>query len=131
MEAFLMVKRIFSGVLGAIAALNGAIMLIAGERWFETTPGVADTGPFNPHFVADVGAAYAVAGLSLLARAIRPELWPAAIAGAAFFIGHALIHVVGLVGGHSHHAAFELALVVLPAALSLWAAFPSKGERHA
>jgi hypothetical protein len=126
-----MIKRALSTVLGALAGLNGAVMLAAGRRWYETTPGVADTGPFNPHFVADVGAAYLIAGLALVARALRPKTWPAAVAGAAFFSAHALIHVVGLLGGHSHHQGFELALVVAPAALSLWAAFPSKGERHA
>ncbi len=126
-----MMKRVISGVLGALSAANGALMLGAGRQWYETTPGVADTGPFNPHFVADVGAAYAVAGLALLARALRPQYWPAAVAGAAFFSTHALIHVISIAGGHSHHVGFELALVVIPAALSLFAAFPSKGERHA
>jgi hypothetical protein len=126
-----MIKRALSAVLGAVTALNGAVMLAAGRRWYEATPGVADTGPFNPHFVADVGAAYLIAGLALVARAVRPDFWPAAVAGAAFFSAHALIHVVGLLGGHSHHQGFEWALVVAPAALSLWTAFPSKGERHA
>jgi hypothetical protein len=126
-----MLKRAAAGFLGALLAANGALMLVAGRRWYEATPSVADTGPFNPHFVADVGAAYAVAGLALLARALRPEYWPAAVAGAAFFCAHAAIHVAGLLGGHSHHAGFEWALVVAPALLSLWAAFPAKGERHA
>jgi len=126
-----MLKRVLAGALGALSAANGAIMLSAGPHWYETTPGVAHTGPFNPHFVADVGAAYAVAGSALLARAVRPQYWPAAVAGAAFFVAHALIHVAGLVGGRSHHAGFEWALVVIPAALSIWAAFPSKGETHA
>lgn len=79
-----MLKRVLAGALGALSAANGAIMLSAGPHWYETTPGVADTGPFNPHFVADVGAAYAVAGSALLARAVRPQYWPAAVAGAAF-----------------------------------------------
>lgn len=126
-----MVKRIIAGLIGALTAANGALMLFAGRHWFETTPSVADTGPFNPHFVADIGAAYSVAGLALLARAWRPQYWPAAIAGAAFFCAHALIHVVGLLGGHSHHAGFEWMMVVIPAGASLWAAFPSKGELHA
>jgi len=123
-----MLKRALAGILGVMSAANGVLMLVAGQRWYETTPSVADTGPFNPHFVADVGAAYAIAGIALLARAWRPQYWPAAVAGAAFFCAHAAIHVVGLLGGHSHHAGFEWALVVLPAALSLWAAFPAKGE---
>ncbi|MCB2112922.1 MAG: hypothetical protein R3C42_05110 [Parvularculaceae bacterium] len=124
-----MLKRTLSGIIGGGTAINGAIMLAAGRYWYDTTPSVADTGPFNPHFVADIGAAYVVAGLSLLARAIRPEYWPAAVAGAAFFAAHAIIHVIGLFGGHSHHAGFEWAMVVIPAIVSLWAAFPSKGEK--
>ncbi len=126
-----MIKRILSGLLGALAVANGAEMLAAGRQWFETTPSVAATGPFNPHFVADVGAAYAVAGLALLLRAWRPQYWPAAVAGAAFFSAHALIHIVGIVGGHSHHAGVEMGFVIAPALLSLWAAFRSKGEIHA
>lgn len=126
-----MLKRALSGIIGAGTAINGAMMLIAGRHWYDTTPSVADTGPFNPHFVADVGAAYTVAGLSLVARAFRPEYWPAAVAGAAFFCAHAIIHVIGLLGGHSHHAGFEWALVVIPAIASFWAAFPSKGDMYA
>lgn len=123
-----MVRRSLAALLGLLAAGNGAIMLAAGARWFAATPGVAATGPYNPHFVADVGAAYLVAGLALAARGWRARYWPAAVAGAAFFAGHALIHVAGILGGHSAAAGTDLALVVLPAALSLWAAFPAKGE---
>jgi len=123
-----MIKRALSGIIGAGTAINGAMMLLAGRHWYDTTPSVADTGPFNPHFVSDVGAAYAIAGLSLLARAWRPQYWPAAVAGAAFFSAHAIIHLIGLLGGHSHHAGFEWAMVVIPAIASLWAAFPDKGE---
>lgn len=126
-----MVRRIIAAVIGIASAGNGAVMLAAGKAWFEATPGVADTGPYNPHFTADVGAAYLIAGLSLIARAWRARYWPAAIAGAAFFAAHALIHVAGLLGGHSHHAAFEMFVVIVPAALSLFAALPAKGERHA
>lgn len=124
-------RRLIAITLGLLAAGNGAVMLIAGRRWFEATPGVAETGPFNPHFVADVGAAYLVAGLALALRGVRPALWPAAVAGAAFYAAHALIHVGGIIAGHAAHAGFDLALVIAPAALSLWAAFPGKGEIHA
>jgi hypothetical protein len=125
-----MLKRILSAVLGAVSGANGVVMLAAGERWFAETPGVAATGPFNPHFVADVGAAYLVGGLALLARAWRPRLWPAAVAASAFFVAHALIHLIAIAGGHAGHAVFELAVVIAPAALSFWAAFPGKDEPH-
>ena len=124
-------KRTLAAVIGLFSAGNGLMMLTAGLNWYESTPGVADTGPYNPHFVADVGAAYAVAGLALAARAWRSQYWPAAVAGAAFFIAHALIHIAGLAAGHSDHVLFEIALVVVPAFLSLYAALPSKGETHA
>lgn len=126
-----MIKRILAASVGVLSAGNGLMMLVAGERWYEQTPGVTDTGPYNPHFVADIGAAYAVAGLALAARAWRPAYWPAALAGSAFFISHALIHLAGLIGGHSHHAQFEIALVIIPAAVSLYAALPEKGAGHA
>lgn len=126
-----MVKRILAALTGATAAGNGALMLVNGPHWFQSVPGVTDTGPYNAHFVYDVGAAFLIAGLALIARAWRPRYWPAALAGASFLSAHALIHVAGLLGGHSHHAAFELASVIAPAAFALWASFPAKGESHA
>ncbi|KRR27138.1 hypothetical protein CQ13_21955 [Bradyrhizobium retamae] len=111
--------------------LNGLAMLVAGPLWYETVPGVPDTGPFNPHFVQDIGAAFLVAGLALAARAWRPRYWPAAVAGAGFLAAHGLIHLVLIVSGHAHHAAFDLLAVVLPSALALYSAFPNQGEQHA
>jgi len=126
-----MAKRIAAWVLGLMAAGNGAFMLAAGRRWYETIPGVTHTGPFNPHFVADIGAAYLVAGLALVARGWRGGYWPAALAGAAFFALHALIHVIDIASGHSALPGMDAALVIAPAALALWAALPDKGEVHA
>jgi hypothetical protein len=87
--------------------------------------------PFNPHFVQDVGAAFLVAGLALAARAWRPIYWPAAVAGSGFLAAHALIHPTMIVTGHDHHTAADLAVVILPAALALYSAFPNRGERYA
>ncbi len=126
-----MVKRSIAAVLGIGAAINGVLMLADGLGWYEATPGVAGTGPFNPHFVADIGVAYLVAGLALAARGWRPRYWPAALAGAAFFAGHGVIHVLDIIAGRTHHAGIELALIVIPAALAVYAAFPAKGEIHA
>ena len=126
-----MVKRWISGFLGAVAAANGIFMLIDGQRWYASIPSVSETGPFNPHFVADIGAAFLIAGLALIARAWRPQYWPAALAGAGFLGAHGLIHVLGILGGHSHHAGFETLSVIVPSALALWASLPAKGESHA
>jgi hypothetical protein len=40
---------------------NGVFMLAWPAVWYGLTPGVAETGPFNPHFARDVGGAYLVA----------------------------------------------------------------------
>lgn len=126
-----MFKRIAAALTGAVSTGNGLYMLVDGPRWFGSVTGVSDTGPYNPHFVADVGAAFLVAGMALIARAWRPLLWPAGFAGAGFLSAHALIHVVGVIGGHSHHVGFELVSVVAPALLALWASLPERGESHA
>ena len=42
-------------VIASVEALNGAAMIATPMRWFETTPGVTETGPFNEHLVIDVG----------------------------------------------------------------------------
>jgi peptidoglycan/LPS O-acetylase OafA/YrhL len=115
---------------GDIYALNGLAMLFAGPAWYAAVPGASETGPYNPHFVQDVGAAFLVAGLALAARAWRPVYWPAAVAGSGFLVAHALIHLVMIVTGHDHHVTADLAAVVVPAALALYSAFPDQGEHH-
>jgi hypothetical protein len=122
-------KRLIAALLGATGALNGAFMLIDGARWYDSVPGLAHTGPYNPHFVADIGAAYLVASLALIARAWRPRYWPAAVAGAAFLVAHALIHVADLTMARSGDWRVDIFLVIIPAALAAWAALPDKSER--
>ena len=119
-------RRLLAAILAVLNVTNGLMMLFAGPRWFESVPGASETGPFNPHFVQDIGAAFLVAGLALAVRAWRPALWPAAIVGAGFLVAHGLIHLAGIVTGHDHHAAFDVVAVVLPSALGLYSALPDK-----
>lgn len=126
-----MLKRLLAGFLGAAGAANGLFMLVDGARWYVTTPGVSHSGPYNPHFVADIGAAFLASGLALLARAWRPRYWPAAVAAVGFIGLHAVIHVFEIATGHAHNAATDFGLVVAPAAIAVWAAFPGNGEIHA
>lgn len=123
------IKRILATVLGAGGAANGVFMLAAPPLWYDSVPGLAHTGPFNPHFVSDIGIAYVVASLALLARAWRPRYWPAAIAGAAFMCGHAAIHVLDIVLERTGNIGVDVGLVIVPALLAAWAAFPAKTER--
>jgi hypothetical protein len=113
-------KRWIAALLGLFHAANGFVMLFVSSAWFKGVPGVSDTGPFNPHFVQDVGIAFIAAGLALGARAWWPAFWPAA---------HAVLHLIMIASGHDHYAGADLAAVVLPAALALYSAFPGETER--
>jgi hypothetical protein len=129
-------RRWLAALLGAINSLNGVVMLADGRHWYESVPGVVFTGAYNPHFVQDVGAAFLAAGLGLAAGALRPRYWPAAVAGAGFLGLHAAIHVIMLIGMmlglcSDETWAFDIALVIVPAALALFVAFPGKGETQA
>jgi hypothetical protein len=123
-------RRMIAAILALPTVLNGLMMLFAGPNWYASVPGAAEIGPYNPHFVQDIGAAFLVAGLALAVRAWRPMYWAAAIAGASFLAAHAVIHLATIAAGHDHHAAFDLAAVVLPSVLAFYSAFPNKGEYH-
>jgi len=123
-------RRSLAAILAIPTVLNGLMMLVAGPLWYQSVPGASETGPFNPHFVQDIGLAFLVAGLALAARAWRPRYWPAAVAGAAFLAAHAVLHLVMIFGGHDHHIISDLLAVVLPAALALYSAFPTPGEHQ-
>jgi hypothetical protein len=121
-------RRSLTAILSIHTLFNGLAMLFAGPLWYASVPGASGTGPFNPHFVHHVGAAFLVAGLALAARAWRPRYWPAAVAGAGFLAAHALIHLVAIIGGHDHQAEFDRRR---PARSPRYSAFPSQGEYHA
>lgn len=92
--------RSLAAVLAVVLGGNGLVMLFAGLWWYGVVPGVTATGPYNPHFVRDIGAAYLVVGASLATFAWRPrEAWPAVAAAAGFLTLHAAVHVFDAVCG--------------------------------
>jgi hypothetical protein len=115
--------------LGLLA--NGLTMLADPGAWYGLLPGVAQTGPFNPHFVRDIGAAYLVTGATLLWFAIDRDARPAALPGAAFLALHALIHLWDAVSGrtHAHQLLVDLPAVFLPPALAIWIAWPPRADK--
>ncbi len=127
--------------LAAIVALtmggNGLIMLAAGLSWYRAVPGVTETGPFNPHFVKDIGAAYVVVGAAFAWLAARPSpVARGACAAAALFLAlHAGVHVVDELGDPGGLADFvrDFPGVFLPALLAGWiaATYPKEETRHA
>ena len=98
---------------------NGAFMLATPETWYAVVPSVADTGPFNAHFVRDIGGAYLVAGGGLLWFCVDKRARPAALAGAAFLALHALVHLWDAAAGRESliHFLEDVPVVILPSLL--------------
>jgi hypothetical protein len=121
-------RNVLTWVLGIGLAVNGITMLAAPYAWYLAIPGVPENGPFNPHFVRDIGAAYLTAGASLLAFAAHPAARAAAQAGTAFLALHALIHVwdAAAVRAHAHRLLADLPTVFLPPVLAVWIVWPRR-----
>jgi hypothetical protein len=94
------ISRGLAAVLGAGLAAGALYQLAAPLAWYGAVPGVVTTGPFNAHFVRDIGAAYLVAAAGLVAFAVRPSAWwPALACAAAFLTLHAGVHAFDAVCG--------------------------------
>jgi hypothetical protein len=109
-------------ILGIGAEANGIFMLISPANWYFAVPGVTTTGPFNQHFIRDIGFIFLFIGTSFLIGAVRPQfrtvLWAAP---ALWLSGHALFHfwevAVGICGASA--LARDFPAVTLPAILGL------------
>ncbi len=42
-------------LMGLAAAANGLLMLESPAQWYLWVPGVTTTGPYNQHFIRDIG----------------------------------------------------------------------------
>jgi len=58
-----------AALLGAALQANGVFMLVAPDNWYFAVPGVTTTGPFNPHFVRDIGLIFLLIGGAFLVGA--------------------------------------------------------------
>ncbi len=109
-------------LLGTATIANGVFMLVDPERWYLTVPGVTTTGPFNQHFVRDIGLIFLFLGGAYLLGAARADMrvpfWGAA---SIWLSGHALFHfwevAVGICGPSA--LARDFAAVTLPAVIGL------------
>jgi hypothetical protein len=121
------VSRIVSSALALILGANGLAMLFAGLWWYGSVPGVTATGPFNPHFVRDIGAIYMVCAGSLAAFAWRPDVArPALAAMAAFLTLHVCVHIFDALCGTRplQDTIRDFAGVYLPALICLALVIP-------
>jgi len=126
-----MLKQICIGlavILGIAALANGTFMLASPMGWYFAVPGVTTTGPFNQHFIRDIGIIFLFLGAAFLIGAARPGQRAVLWGGATLWLScHALFHfwevAVGICGPSA--LARDFAAVTLPAligwALTLWA----------
>jgi hypothetical protein len=115
-------------LLGVAMEANGVFMLVAPENWYFAVPGVTDTGPFNQHFLRDIGLIFLLIGGGFLAGAARPQhrvlLWAAPT---IWLSGHALFHFWEVAVGICSASVLprDFPAVTLPAiigaALTFWA----------
>lgn len=126
-------SRSIAAVLGALLAANALAMLAASRWWYFAVPGVTATGPYNPHFIHDIGMTYLVVAGGLGWFAWRPvQGWPALVAAAAFLVLHGLIHVhdalLSPVCGHD--LVRDLPGVFAPALIAAWIGVASRPGPH-
>jgi hypothetical protein len=126
-----MLERVSIGaaiLIGVAAEANGFFMLVSPGHWYFAVPGVTTTGPFNQHFIRDIGLIFLFVGAAFLIGAAKPQyrvvLWAAPT---AWLGGHALFHVWEVAVGICAPSVLlrDFPAVTLPAligaGLTLWA----------
>jgi hypothetical protein len=124
-------RSIVAWILRVALTINGLAMLAAPAVWYAAVPGVSETGALNHHFIRDLGAVYLVDGLAMPWFALDTAARPAAQAGAAFLVMHAIVHLWDAATGreHVHALLVEVPAVFLPAILAVWIVWPLAGNR--
>lgn len=108
-----MLVRILAALIGVFNLGNGLYAALLPEDWFLAAPGAAATGPFNPHFVTDIGLGFTAAGIAFLAFAWRPRYRLAALGASGFVVFHGLYHMTNLLSGHHAHAGVDVVIAIL------------------
>ena len=123
-----------AALLGVALIANGVFMLVAPADWYVAVPGVTATGPFNQHFLRDIGLIFLLLGGAFLVGAAQPHLRVALWAAPSIWLtGHALFHLWEVAVGISSPSVIprDFPAVTLPAiigiALTVWAIHQSRG----
>ncbi len=101
--------------------LTGLFILAQPEAFYGLVPGLSAMGPFNSHFVRDVGLAFLASG-ALLGWGARANMTAIALAGVLWPLLHAIFHVqVWSHRGFPFDAvfAFDLLAVIAPPFVAL------------
>ena len=107
--------------LGVTTFANALWMLAGPKHWYTELPAaVPDTGPFNPHFVRDIGCAFLTTGVALVWAFFSPRFrLPLITISAVFLAAHAILHAYDTLRGALGHDHWMLDLpgVYLPGLL--------------
>lgn len=109
---------------------TGVRMAVAPASWYAETVGVAQSGPFNHHFVFDIGMAFLVCGLGYLWYALDRRGRPAAVVASLFLLLHLGYHIWnGASGAIPHDVSIkELSVLGVLTAAGVIAALPRGGR---
>ena len=125
-------------IFGGISLANAVWMFVDPLRWYHDLPaGVPDFGPFNPHFVRDIGCAFATVGIAQVWAAFSPRFrTPLVAISAVFLVAHALLHIFDTATGavEPHQWLLDLPGVYLPAVVlgvASWILMRREGGVHA
>ncbi len=135
-----LVHRVCLAILIVTSLLVGVWAYFAPLNWYNTFPGMGlrwlpVLGPYNEHFVKDVGAMYlALAALSVMAFihvTNQPLMRATAISVSIFNILHLIYHVTMLHMYGPLDAALNMAALALVVVCSLALAIPVKQDTPA
>lgn len=111
--------RILYLAFAIMSLINGAWMLVSPDTWYTDLPAaVADTGAYNGHLIRDLGVVFVFIACGFAWCAWQPDhSRPVLIVITAFFVAHAILHVLDLLSGRLPHSHWKLdtPAVFLPA----------------
>lgn len=120
-------------ILGLLSLVSAGWMILSPVSWYTSFPGeVSHTGPLNIHFVRDLGLALAIVSSVLLWCARYPGRCRVAhMIVTAYFAGHAVIHLVGILNGDlpAEHWMDDALGVFIPALVLVVLAIPMVWRR--
>lgn len=118
----MVVWRGLAAILAAFHGLNGLRMIFDPAGWYASVPGIEHTGPYNGHFIPDIGFIFLTAAAGFAIWAVRPRAAAAwAVMAAIWPALHGAFHMIGF----THHMPEGLALltetagVILPGLIGL------------
>lgn len=130
--------RIGLGLSGLTSLALGVWMLSSPANWFAVFPAaLEDFGPFNAHFIRDLGGWYAAGGLLLMFALTNPMRFGgvALVVSLVAYVAHAGTHLADLVSGRvgAKHWLIDTPLVFLPVVMFVlltWIWWTLQSGRH-